>query len=143
MRSTGNLESKGTQKADPVKQIERKRVYQVWEGSNRFLLGGRLIFGPDVRYLLLTVILIVVPVGIFFEYMARDLLDKLPERLGAILITVAGALIVFVLLLLLLTSGRDPGIIPRNKHPPEPEEDFDMTNFQADYMGALRFASHA
>lgn len=25
------------------------------------------------------------------------------------------------LLLLLLTSGRDPGIIPRNAHPPEPE----------------------
>lgn len=26
-----------------------------------------------------------------------------------------------VLVLLLLTSGRDPGIIPRNPHPPEPE----------------------
>ena len=26
-----------------------------------------------------------------------------------------------VLVLLLLTSGRDPGIIPRNAHPPEPE----------------------
>lgn len=30
-----------------------------------------------------------------------------------------------VLVLLLLTSGRDPGIIPRNLHPPEPDEDFD------------------
>lgn len=31
-------------------------------------------------------------------------------------------IIVFqVLVLLLLTSGRDPGIIPRNAHPPEPE----------------------
>lgn len=26
-----------------------------------------------------------------------------------------------ILILLLLTSGRDPGIIPRNAHPPEPE----------------------
>lgn len=26
-----------------------------------------------------------------------------------------------MLVLLLLTSGRDPGIIPRNAHPPEPE----------------------
>ena len=26
-----------------------------------------------------------------------------------------------ILVLLLLTSGRDPGIIPRNAHPPEPE----------------------
>ena len=27
------------------------------------------------------------------------------------------------LILLLLTSGRDPGIIPRNRYPPELEED--------------------
>lgn len=26
------------------------------------------------------------------------------------------------LILLVLTSGRDPGIIPRNDHPPEPED---------------------
>ena len=26
-------------------------------------------------------------------------------------------------MLLLMTSGRDPGIIPRNTHPPDPEED--------------------
>jgi len=27
-----------------------------------------------------------------------------------------------ILLVLLLTSGRDPGIVPRNAHPPEPED---------------------
>ncbi|CAK9181475.1 unnamed protein product [Ilex paraguariensis] len=32
-----------------------------------------------------------------------------------------GQCIGLVLVLLLLTSGRDPGIIPRNAHPPEPE----------------------
>lgn len=30
-------------------------------------------------------------------------------------------LVLQILALLLLTSGRDPGIIPRNSHPPEPE----------------------
>ena len=33
-----------------------------------------------------------------------------------------------VLITLVLTSGRDPGIVPRNAYPPEPEpEDYDVT----------------
>lgn len=40
-----------------------------------------------------------------------------------------------VLILLLLTSGRDPGIIPRNTHPPEPEEDFDPNTSPGDWGG--------
>jgi palmitoyltransferase ZDHHC9/14/18 len=40
-----------------------------------------------------------------------------------------------VLVLLLLTSGRDPGIIPRNTHPPEPEEDFDPATSPGDWGG--------
>ena len=34
------------------------------------------------------------------------------------------------IILLLLTSGRDPGIIPRNAHPPEPEP-LDSSNMDA------------
>lgn len=33
-----------------------------------------------------------------------------------------------VLVLLLLTSGRDPGIVPRNLYPPELEEDVDLAS---------------
>jgi palmitoyltransferase ZDHHC9/14/18 len=40
-----------------------------------------------------------------------------------------------VLVLLLLTSGRDPGIIPRNTHPPELEEDFDPATSPGDRAG--------
>ncbi|KAH0461463.1 hypothetical protein IEQ34_009038 [Dendrobium chrysotoxum] len=36
-----------------------------------------------------------------------------------------------VIFLLLLTSGKDPGIIPRNAHPPEPEDEADVSNASA------------
>ncbi|MBA0726735.1 hypothetical protein Golax_002543, partial [Gossypium laxum] len=76
------------------------RVYQVWKGSNKFFLEGRVIFGPDVRSIFLTISLIVIP----------------------------------DLILLLLTSGRDPGIIPRNSHPPELEED--GSTMSTDWLGS-------
>ncbi|KAJ8759913.1 hypothetical protein K2173_010059 [Erythroxylum novogranatense] len=75
------------------------RLYQVWRGNNvifllsvslhPYIYAYTLIFGPDVRSLLLTVSLIVTPV------------------------------IFSVVLLLFITSARDPGIIPRSDHPPE------------------------
>ena len=42
-----------------------------------------------------------------------------------------------ILVLLLLTSGRDPGIIPRNAHPPEPEG-YDGTEVGAGQTPQLR-----
>lgn len=39
------------------------------------------------------------------------------------------------LFLLLLTSGRDPGIIPRNAHPPEPEDVGEASNLSVDWPG--------
>ena len=43
------------------------------------------------------------------------------NTLCRILFTSERVLVLQILALLLLTSGRDPGIIPRNAHPPEPE----------------------
>ncbi|CAM6095840.1 unnamed protein product [Calypogeia fissa] len=102
-----------------------KRVYQVWKGSNRFFLCGRLIFGPDVRSLVVTVFLIVVPVVIFCVFVARHLFNEFSHHSGIAILVAACVFTSIVLLLLLLTSGRDPGIIPRNAHPPEPDEEFD------------------
>ncbi|KAJ0973561.1 hypothetical protein J5N97_021520 [Dioscorea zingiberensis] len=97
------------------------RVYEVWRGSNVFILQGRFIFGPDVRSLFLTVFLIVAPVAVFCVFVARKLMDHFPHHLGVSIVVVAVALTLYDLTLLLLTSGRDPGIIPRNMHPPEPD----------------------
>ncbi|XP_008778432.2 probable protein S-acyltransferase 7 [Phoenix dactylifera] len=100
-----------------------KRLYQVWKGSNRFFLGGRLIFGPDVRSLVLTIFLIVTPVILFAVFVSQRLVDEFKHHLGHIIVAIAISLAAYDIFLLFLTSGRDPGIIPRNAHPPEPEDD--------------------
>ncbi|MCD9559296.1 putative protein S-acyltransferase 7 [Datura stramonium] len=97
------------------------RTYQTWKGSNKFFLQGRFIFGPDVRSLFMTIFLIVAPVAVFCIFVARKLVDDFAGHLGWSIMVVAVVFTLYVLVLLLLTSGRDPGIIPRNPHPPELE----------------------
>lgn len=97
------------------------RVYQTWKGSNVFFLQGRFIFGPDARSMLLTILLIAAPVIIFCVFVAKKLMDDFPHHYGISIMVCAVAFTVYDLALLLLTSGRDPGIIPRNTHPPELE----------------------
>ncbi|KAF8408462.1 hypothetical protein HHK36_007616 [Tetracentron sinense] len=97
------------------------RTYQTWKGSNIFFLQGRFIFGPDVRSLALTILLIAAPVTVFCVFVARKLMDDFSHHLGISIVVVAVVFTIYILVLLLLTSGRDPGIIPRNAHPPEPE----------------------
>lgn len=74
-----------------------------------------------MRSLGLTIFLIVAPVTVFCVFVARKLMDDFSHHLGITIIVIAVIYTLYVLALLLLTSGRDPGIIPRNAHPPEPE----------------------
>ncbi|KAL6996890.1 putative protein S-acyltransferase 7 [Sarracenia purpurea var. burkii] len=97
------------------------RTYQTWKGSNVFFLQGRFIFGPDARSVLLTIFLIVAPVAVFCVFVARKLMDDFSHHLGILIMVVVVVFTLYDLGLLLMTSGRDPGIIPRNAHPPEPE----------------------
>ncbi|MBA0754122.1 hypothetical protein Gogos_020872 [Gossypium gossypioides] len=113
------------------------RVYQVWKGSNKFFLGGRVIFGPDVRSIFLTISLIVIPVLLFCAFVSRRIIYAFDNHLGKLIIFILILLTVYViqdLILLLLTSGRDPGIIPRNSHPPELEED--GSTMSTDWLGS-------
>lgn len=100
---------------------ELLRTYQIWKGSNIFFLGGRFIFGPDVRSVFLSIFLIVAPVSVFCAFVARKLLNDFPHHLGVLIMAVVIIFTFYVIILLLMTSGRDPGIIPRNTHPPQPE----------------------
>ncbi|KAB2031163.1 hypothetical protein ES319_D05G286300v1 [Gossypium barbadense] len=105
-----------------------KRVYEVWKGSNKFFLGGRLIFGPDARSLPVTLLLISVPSIIFCIFVARHLRHRFsPYNAGYGIMVVAVVFTIYVLIILFLTSARDPGIIPRNSRPPEEEPHHDSS----------------
>ncbi|GKV17388.1 hypothetical protein SLEP1_g27903 [Rubroshorea leprosula] len=97
------------------------RTYKKWKGDNIFCLQGRLIFGPDARSLFVTIFLIVVPVAIFCVFVARKLLEDFPHHWGISIMVIVVVLTLCDIIFLLLTSGRDPGIIPPNSHPPEAE----------------------
>lgn len=105
-----------------------KRVYEVWKGSNKFICRGRLIFGPDVRSLLATLLLIIVPVIIFCVFVAWHLRHEFSSyNAGFAILVMAILFTIWVLVLLFLTSSRDPGIIPRNSNPPEEEFRYDSS----------------
>lgn len=38
--------------------LKNRRLYQVWKGNNKFLFGGRVVFGQDASSLFLTTFLI-------------------------------------------------------------------------------------
>ncbi|PKA61857.1 putative S-acyltransferase [Apostasia shenzhenica] len=103
----------------------------------KFFCGGRLIFGPDVASLFLSTLLIAGPSLTF----CSQVIDKIhnvtleglqrghahnhilgfPVLIVGLIITIADLIFLF------LTSGRDPGIVPRNAQPPESDEAFDAT----------------
>lgn len=115
-----------------------KRLYQVWRGSNRFFCGGRLIFGPDVASLIFTVILVAGPAVSFCLKVNHTI--NLNKKDGKdygywyIVLLVAAILTCLDMLFLLLTSSRDPGIIPRNSTPPDAEEAFDMNTPSMEWL---------
>ncbi|PHU06188.1 putative protein S-acyltransferase 2 [Capsicum chinense] len=104
---------------DPCKL--KKRLYLVWKGRNKFLCGGRLIFGPDASSLYLSTCLIGAP-AVTFCIKWLLMIPKVSPMYGyAVLL---GGLIITVLALsfLFMTSSSNPGIVPRNSRPPDLDE---------------------
>ncbi|CAD5177972.1 unnamed protein product [Musa acuminata subsp. malaccensis] len=113
-----------------------RRVYQEWKGSNKFFLGGRLIFGPDVRSLALTISLIIVPVILFAIFVSQKLVNEF-HHYGTLIIAITLIFAAYDIILLFLTSSRDPGIVPRNAHPPEPTDNGNISpSLCADWQGS-------
>ncbi|KAK8985124.1 hypothetical protein V6N11_076814 [Hibiscus sabdariffa] len=78
--------------------------------------------------MIVTLLLIIVPVVIFCTNVARNLFDETSGNIaGYAVLMVTVVFTIYVLILLLLTSARDPGIVPRNLHPPTEEICYDSS----------------
>uniref|UniRef100_A0A1J3I0F5 S-acyltransferase n=1 Tax=Noccaea caerulescens TaxID=107243 RepID=A0A1J3I0F5_NOCCA len=110
-------------------ETKLKRLYQVWRGSNKFLCGGRLIFGPDASSLYLSTILILGPAVMFFVKMYMKMADPRTKHphLCIPILCVSWILTILDIFFLLMTSSRDPGIVPRSLRPPETDDAPDST----------------
>ncbi|WVZ71582.1 hypothetical protein U9M48_020154 [Paspalum notatum var. saurae] len=118
---------------EPRPRPERRRLYQ------KFLCGGRLIFGPDAGSLVLSTVLIASPlVGLCFQCVtklsssggssASETTTQplgMPALVATVLLGLAAAPRAQDLSFLFLTSSRDPGIVPRNARPPPERGDGD------------------
>ncbi|XP_059668256.1 probable protein S-acyltransferase 1 [Cornus florida] len=126
MMSDINNQNCGASPSKEMPNPNSKRLYQVWKGRNKFLFGGRLIFGPDATSLILTTLLIGGPAFTF----CIKLLLRIGETdpLSGYGIPIIGFILTFLdLTFLFMTSGRNPGIVPRNSKPPETDEAFEFT----------------
>ncbi|XP_004309653.1 PREDICTED: probable protein S-acyltransferase 1 isoform X1 [Fragaria vesca subsp. vesca] len=97
-------------------ESHQERLYRVWKGNNKFLCGGRLVFGHDGASLYLTSFLIGCPA---LTFCIRMLVIRHQAHYDYPVFTAGLLLTVLDFIFLFLTSGRDPGIIPRNSRPPE------------------------
>ncbi|PIN05821.1 DHHC-type Zn-finger protein [Handroanthus impetiginosus] len=111
---------------------KQQRLYQVWRGSNKFLFGGRLIFGPDASSLFLSAFLIIGPALGFCIKILIIIRHQMREHKTVVpwypILIVAIVLTLLDIYFLFLTSSRDPGIVPRNTKPPECDETFELNS---------------
>ncbi|KAL7093015.1 hypothetical protein ACP275_11G017000 [Erythranthe tilingii] len=107
--------------------INNKRLYQIWKGRNKFLCGGRLIFGPDASSLVLSTFLIGGP-ALTFCIRTFSRLSNVDFLYSQTVLIVGLVLTLLDLIFLFLTSSRNPGIVPRNNRPPESDSTSNSTS---------------
>ncbi|CAN1174962.1 Probable protein S-acyltransferase 4 [Linum perenne] len=97
--------------------------------SVRFFCGGRLIFGPDVASMFLSMFLIAAPSIAFCAKIYYKIVKEDVENPACWYSVFVGGCVLTILdlVFLLLTSCRDPGIVSRNSKPPESEDISDIT----------------
>jgi palmitoyltransferase ZDHHC9/14/18 len=95
------------------------RAYQQWPGSNRFFCNGRIIIGytllsPDYYRAILTFCLINLPTVLFLASPAVYFIEQHVQPIFLLLDIIAHFI---ATLFLFLTSGIDPGYIPKQVPP--------------------------
>jgi hypothetical protein len=87
-------------------RFDDKYRYQLWEGKNKFLCGGRLMLGAHDKHLLVSFLLLTITYSLFLGLIIPLLEVPLFFFIGLFLC-------LSTLLFLLLTAFTEPGIIPR------------------------------
>ncbi|GLI60784.1 hypothetical protein VaNZ11_003017 [Volvox africanus] len=95
---------------------KRQRVYEHWQGNERFFCCGYLVAGPNWKASIGTALVIVAPAGIFLAFVA----PYMGLHVHVILLVISCILPMLAVLFLMLTACRDPGIIPRQ----EPDQEY-------------------
>ncbi|XP_054802142.1 probable protein S-acyltransferase 4 isoform X1 [Prosopis cineraria] len=128
MHGNRNLDMASSPPGSMSSNLRPRRLHQVWRGNNIFFCGGRLVFGPDAGSIFLTIFLIVGPVIAFCVkiYLKTRNLETADVRFWYLILITVSLVTILDLTFLLLTSGRDPGIVPRNSRPPELDEESDI-----------------
>ena len=97
-------------------QRPRLRVYQQWQGNERFFCWGHCMAGPNWRSCIGSVLLIAAPTAVFLIWVA----PYMGRRVSWAILAVSCVLPALCLTWLLLTACRDPGVLPRQ----EPDEEW-------------------
>ncbi|GMH43294.1 hypothetical protein BSKO_11216 [Bryopsis sp. KO-2023] len=92
------------------------RLFQVWQGNERFFCGGRCIAGPNWKALLGTTTLILGPLVVFLVFVG----PVLRREVNIAIPIVGGFLGLAALFFLFRTGCMDPGILMRQ----EPDEEY-------------------
>jgi len=89
-------------------QAPEPRLYEQWDGDEKFFCGGRCMSGPDWKMMFLTASLVLVPAVIFIALVAADF-----GSLSYIFVPISAVWALCSLVFLFRTSCMDPGVIPR------------------------------
>jgi len=99
-----------------LREAPRGRVFEEWQGNERFFCGGRCIGGPNWKSLIGTSCLILLPLAVYILFVGEVLWDEISVALPA-----AGVGLGLLALFFLFKTGcMDPGILPRQ----EPDEEY-------------------
>ncbi|KAG2486112.1 hypothetical protein HYH03_015207 [Edaphochlamys debaryana] len=108
------MDPEQAQAAAPAKK--RQRVYESWQGNERFFCWGYLVAGPNWKASIGTALLISAPAGVYLGLVA----PYMGMHVHVIILVISCILPVLAVWFLMLTACRDPGVIPRQ----EPDQEY-------------------
>lgn len=92
----------------PTDNEHKKKRFELWEGKNKFLCGGRVMIGVHSTHLVVTTSLLVVTYALFLGLLVPLTHIILFEYIGMVLF-------VLNITLLFMTAFTEPGVIPRRQ----------------------------